>query len=475
MLKSKFSFLLLAVASLTWWGCSSVSETSRYPAGTMDAGIIGPKGEVVLFYKDDGKIIIKHCEDYTNLQSRDDCKLKPGTSAAQVDAERFKSSFKMALKIPGGNYDADTKRKIELYNNGKRDDIEELRKKQSELKSKVAKIEAFIAAFGEENADTEFLAGLRSDLTRVEGELGDYSQLSEIIKEINGKIDNLVDKIISSPELFKYTFSKQKTGFVYNILKSYLRTPMISASFQRITKGSFTMGSPSSESNRSSDENQRYVTISKSFDVMTTEVTQMQWFLVMGTNPSRFKNPENCNNHININDQGICPSNPVERVSWNDVKEFIGKLNEGLEIKGCTGSPRDPKGCYRLPTEAEWEYAARGKKATAYSFGNSSEKPGSYAWYNDNSESKTHPVGLKRANPYGLYDVHGNVWEWVQDKYKDTLKGGTDPLHSSSGSYRVIRGGGWISSARYLRSAFRGSDTPVNWGSHVGFRLVRTL
>ena len=456
-------------------GCSSTSDSMRLPASTMDAGIIGPKGEVILFYKKNSKIIVKQCEDYTVLKSRSDCKVKPGTVVQNVSVSDFKNSLKMALKLPGGNYDAETKRKIELYNNGQRDDVEELSRRQRELKAQIAKIEAFIEEYSAQDADTGHLSSLIDSLSQVEGDLGDYAQLGQIIKEINEKIDNLVDNIISSDTLYKYTFSKQKTGFVFNILRAYLRAPMISASFQRIARGSFTMGSPSSESNRGSDEGQKEVTISKSFDIMTTEVTQMQWFLVMGTNPSRFKKPEHCDNHININGEGLCPSNPVERVSWNDVQTYIKKLNDSLGLSGCNGTPSDSKGCYRLPTEAEWEFAARGKATTAYSFGNSSSSLGSYAWYSSNSDSKTHSVGLKRANPYGLYDVHGNVWEWVQDNYKNGLTGGTNPLHTSSGSLRVIRGGSWGSYARYLRSANRFFDIPDYRFTGVGFRLVRTL
>jgi hypothetical protein len=436
----KYFLGLMSVTMLTWWGCSSFNETSRYPAGTMDAEIIGQKGEVILFYRENSKIVVKQCEDYTVLKSRSDCKVKPGTVVQNVLVSDFKSSLKMALKLPGGNYDADTKRKIKLYNDGKRDDVEKLAKRQKELKAQIVNIEAFIEEFDSEKASTEYLSNLRTSLSQVEGELGDYAQFGEIVKEINGNIDNLVDNIISSDTLYNYTLLKRKTGFVFNILRAYLRAPMISASFQRIARGSFTMGSPSRESNRDSDEGQKEVTISKSFDIMTTEVTQMQWFLVMGTNPSRFK-----------------------------------KLNDSLGLSGCNGTPSDSKGCYRLPTEAEWEFAARGKTTTAYSFGNSSSKLGSYAWYSSNSDNKTHPVGLKRANPYGLYDVHGNVWEWVQDKYKDRLTGGTNPLHTSSGSDRVVRGGSWSFSARNMRSAVRFYYSPDNGNNIVGFRLVRTL
>ena len=190
----------------------------------------------------------------------------------------------------------------------------------------------------------------------------------------------------------------------------------------------------------------------------------MQWFLVMGETPSTFNDSGDCDDHIFIDSASLCPNNPVESVSWNDVQVYIDRLNEGLS--GCDGNS-SKKGCYRLPTEAEWEFAARGGRKSA-SFGDSFSRLGEYAWYSGNSDGRPHPVGLKKANPYGLYDVHGNVWEWVQDAYRKKLPGGTNP-------FRVVRGGGWNFSARDLRSANRSFDGPDYGYGGVGFRLVRNL
>ena len=246
---------------------------------------------------------------------------------------------------------------------------------------------------------------------------------------------------------------------------------ILSVPFQKISAGSFTMGSPESERYRGSDEAQVQVTISKPFEIMTKEVTQSQWVKVMGSNPSYFKSHGHCGNRDAKND--MCPNHPVERISWDDVQEYIGKLNKALGLSGCDGTPSSSAGCYRLPTEAEWEYSARGGTTTAYSFGDD-DSVGDYAWYSGNSDNQTHQVGLKDPNPKGLYDVHGNVWEWVQDRYTSNLPGGRDPLNTS-GSYRVIRGGSWSNNARNLRSANRRYDIPAFRSSNVGFRLVRTL
>ncbi len=246
---------------------------------------------------------------------------------------------------------------------------------------------------------------------------------------------------------------------------------ILSVPFQKISAGSFMMGSPESESNRDSDEDQVQVTISNPFEIMTKEVTQSQWVKVMGSNPSYFKSQKHCDNYDSASD--MCPNHPVERVSWDDVQEYIGKLNKALGLSGCDGTPTSSAGCYRLPTEAEWEYSARGG-TTAYSFEDDVSDLRDYAWYSGNSDNQTHQVGLKDPNPKGLYDVHGNVWEWVQDRYTRNLPGGSDPLNTS-GSNRVFRGGSWGVSAQGLRSALRGYGNPSSGNNGIGFRLVRTL
>ena len=241
-------------------------------------------------------------------------------------------------------------------------------------------------------------------------------------------------------------------------------TNSIGQKFVLIPAGSFMMGSKFSpeettrrfgiELDKYIDEHPRHkVTISKSFYMQTTEVTQAQWKAVMGNNPSDFKN---CG--------GDCPA---EQVSWNDVQEFIKRLNR-----------RESTNKYRLPTEAEWEYAARAGGTGAYCFGDDKSRLGDYAWYGSNSGNKTHPVGTKKPNRWGLYDMHGNVWEWVQDWHKIDYYGSspkTDPLCKDSASnIRGLRGGPWIGNAGSLRSAARAGDRPTSrFNALVGFRLAR--
>ena len=161
--------------------------------------------------------------------------------------------------------------------------------------------------------------------------------------------------------------------------------------FRKIPAGKFTMGSPENESGRDSDEGpQHRVTLTKEFYMGETEVTQGLWKAVMGNNPSNFKD---CGDDC-----------PVEQVYWNVVQEFIKKLNR--MVSG---------GNFRLPTEAEWEYAVRAGNTSRYSFGENESRLGQYAWYRSNSNMRTHSVAQKKPNAWGLYDMHGNVWEWVQE------------------------------------------------------------
>jgi formylglycine-generating enzyme required for sulfatase activity len=229
-------------------------------------------------------------------------------------------------------------------------------------------------------------------------------------------------------------------------------TNSIGIEFNLIPAGEFMMGC--SDGDTECNEGSKHkVTITKSFYMGKYEVTQGQWKVVMGDNPSGFNNcGDNC---------------PVEKVSWDDAKEFITKL---CDTRGFF-SKLISKCNYRLPTEAEWEYAARAGTTTKYY----ENDLNSIAWYDKNSGDKTHPVGQKKANKFGLYDMTGNVWEWVEDRYDynyNTSASVSDPQGPASGSYRVIRGGSWHYGARYCRSSFRHDYAPGFRFSDGGFRVV---
>ena len=238
--------------------------------------------------------------------------------------------------------------------------------------------------------------------------------------------------------------------------------------FVKIEAGSFTMGCTSEQDTDCYDHEKpaHKVTLTKDYYLGKYPVTQAQWRAVMGSNPSHFKSFlfTNCSDH------------PVERVSWNDIQEFLAKLNQQAGTKGTSKH-------YRLPTEAEWEYAARGgNKSKGYKYtgakGTGSNDIDEVAWYDDNSGSKTHPVGQKAPNELGFYDMSGNVDEWCSDWYGEDYYSGspeTDPKGSSSGRDRVLRGGSWSLHAMGCRVSSRNYDYPGRRLNGYGFRLCLSL
>ncbi len=214
--------------------------------------------------------------------------------------------------------------------------------------------------------------------------------------------------------------------------------------------GTFTMGCTSEQgSDCYGDESPAHSVTLGNYWIGKYEVTQAEWRSIMGSNPSYFKDCDNC---------------PVEQVSWEDIQGFLRTLNQ-----------KYPGRNYRLPTEAEWEYASRGgnkKDGTQYAGSSSMDNSG---WYSTNSGSKTHPVGQKSPNGLGLYDMSGSVWEWCSDWYGSYSSGSqTNPTGASSGSGRVYRGGSWYNDSRLCRTSYRSYDSPSNRFNLIGFRLSRT-
>jgi formylglycine-generating enzyme required for sulfatase activity len=205
--------------------------------------------------------------------------------------------------------------------------------------------------------------------------------------------------------------------------------------FVRVPAGSFAMGSPASEAGHRADETLHRVAIARAFFLSATEVTQAQWTAVMGSNPSQFRDEANA---------------PVERVSWLEVQEFLRRLNAMHE------------GRFRLPTESEWEYACRAGTTTPYAFG------ATLTARQANFDGKrTMRVASFAPNAWGLYDMHGNVWEWCATEYCPY------PLEACGSQYKVIRGGSWYFGADSARSALRYTHEPQLRGFSIGFRVVR--
>ena len=226
-----------------------------------------------------------------------------------------------------------------------------------------------------------------------------------------------------------------------------------------VGRGSFLMGSPADEPGRDQNEGpQHQVTISQGFYIGKYEITQAQWTSVMHAQPWTGKS------HVEED-----PHHPVVYISWDDVQEFTRRLNRmaGAEV-------------YRLPTAAEWEYACRAGTATPWSFGEDASALQKYAWYADNTwevgERYGHAVGTKLPNSWGLHDMHGNVWEWVQDWYSNETYSNSpevDPKGPAKGFLRVGRGGAFGNYGHVLRSANRSGGDPTSRNAGTGARLVR--
>ncbi len=338
-------------------------------------------------------------------------------------------------------------------------------------------------------------------VSRIKCNLERFNNLSEEnqYRLIHHEYAGLAGFEVNTGEESKYFISNQLAAYLENQVVKRLvikRVADLNIELVPISGDTFNMGSPKGEGGRDDDEELRNVTIDYNFEMMTTEVTQDLYVKVTGVNPSRFKNKRDCPDTYKVVEtekwglESLCPNHPVENVSYNEVIKFIALLNAKTGMN------------YRLPTEAEWELAARAGRQAAYFFGNNPKFLSEYAIFNGNSERQTQAVGplrnyANKPNKNGLYDIHGNVWElvqegsnhivkapiyvrrnvweWVQDLYTESPSGGVNPV----GSFAIaIRGGSWENAAGGLRSASRIS---YGYGYYdfrsfiVGFRLVSTL
>jgi formylglycine-generating enzyme required for sulfatase activity len=238
-------------------------------------------------------------------------------------------------------------------------------------------------------------------------------------------------------------------------------TPLITNSIGMklvlIPAGEFLMGSPDRDGeSRTNEKPQHRVRITRPFYLGVYQVTQADYKKVLGNNPSYFQTGTDARNR------------PVECVSWSDAVEFCKRLSE-LPDEQLAGR------VYRLPTEAEWEYGCRAGSTTRYCFGDDERLLLNYAWFGLNSHKTTHPVGQKRPNPWGLYDIYGNVWEWCADRYGSGYYAQSPidaPTGAASGSSSVRRGGGWCYAAEDCRSAVRKRFSPEKRTIHFGFRVA---
>jgi formylglycine-generating enzyme required for sulfatase activity len=322
------------------------------------------------------------------------------------------------------------------------------------------------------------------DQTTREGQ-ADFAILAEVPKDWTGDLVGLscvarrdmtvVSRLNKNLGLFLSGDGSARQRIEEQVLKApvsaaddpEILTTSIGLKLKRIPAGTFLMGASPEDKEADADERpQHRVTISRPFYLGIHEVTQSEYKQIMGQNPSRFQDSD---------------QQPVEQVSWFDAVAFCNKLSEregrkpSYQIEGEKVTILSGNG-FRLPTEAEWEYACRAGSETKYPFGDDSAELGKYAWFGEDfNTGKTHPVGQKQPNRWGLHDMLGNVWEWCQDGYDaNSYKNAppVDPPGPSGASHRVFRGGGWRGSPRGCRSADRVRSEPEDRSSCLGFRLA---
>ena len=466
----KIPVLVLSIA------LASASCRSTESASVKDV-LLYSKAGAMLFYREGSNIMIKACKEPVAITSVDKagsaCELKEGTKIQTVSVDDFRKDLNQGLKLQVS--DPKTQSAVDKIGKEEQAKSQELAEQQqafekAQLKEDITAIRQMLNANGGAN-DPKKVASLNRVLAQLEASLArDVKITPKDVDPVNAAVTRLIDDMISKPGVIILNTNSGADLF-FALLESYITKEQVISDtspnrFEMITiqPGKFKMGSPTNEANRYSDEALHEVTLTRGFMMSKYEITQGQWKAVMGENPSRFKGSDDL---------------PVEMVSWNDAQAFISKLNNGTARCGDTSTAAGFKkawstpGCYRLATEAEWEYAARAGTTTPYYTGQNITK----AQANYDGSRTVSVKDLDSANPWGLKHMSGNVWEWVQDWHaeKYDLENTIDPVGPVSGSDRVFRGGSWNSDAGTLRSANRYRVSADYRYNNFGLRLVRTL
>jgi hypothetical protein len=420
-------------------------------------GLVGSSKQILFIGHEEGKISIRPCKSYRIPTNSKKCKEVQDSFKLTFELAEFVSIHKsLIMAIPFRNSSWEKKRKVLLRKN---DYIKILKDKQI-LVEENEKINKFLDTFGEDEESLGKVVENNKKIKKFENELMFFKDLDKYDLEFKEVFNITMSYILNNKDIKVLNYKNNKDDIHFIVLESLFNYPALWLSqFKLIPAGKFKMGSSETESNRDDDEKLHSVRIEDSFQLMTTEVTQLSWVILMNENPKRNIVKADCPNDFQIYKSiGLCATHPVSGVSWDSIKKFIAKLNQ-----------QTPFFNYRLPTEAEWEYAARAGSSKRFSFGNKKDNFKIYAWAENNSYS-SQKVGSKESNSFGLHDMHGNVWEWTSDNYNSDYS-------NKSSTIKVAKGGSYCSSVNELRSANRkatySSRSSISCSNDIGFRLVR--
>jgi formylglycine-generating enzyme required for sulfatase activity len=412
-------------------------------------------------------VSIKLCSAPTlmavNLHGRSSCPQGEAVYEKKVTKKLLVRHLKIALNISNEFVGSSLEPKVAMYKRkldqdaGRlNQDLHVFKTQMQDLSDPYLKVNSTVP-----EEKIEEISGLTSKIKVIEDKIYEMQEISKAKEELNQLIDTFAENL--APRIPRTLDPKDQTEeFIYLLLLSYLKAPAFSANYVRIpaSNGDFVMGKANSDG---SDEQARFITLTKGFEIGETEVTQLEWFVHTDHNPSYFQLKAHCpEDHLVVDHHQICPRLPVESVSWFQVKGFLDSLNQ-------SGS-----GQYRLPTEAEWEYAARSGKYSKFNRGD--ELRPDMDNFNS-SVAKTIAVGsLENRNQFGVYDIHGNVAEWTGDKYDlYDHRDNRDPTGPSHGDQHVYRGCAWNSPESDCRLSARFKMDPKRSAKSIGFRVVRTV
>ncbi len=405
-------------------------------------------------------LLIQKCTNAVLIKNNKSCSEETVTLSLHDYSRRLKIAFRIEhfdKSVQEDKSDRGSIKQKTTINDGKR--------QINDAENKIKQLQDFFDSPLLNTSHSEWLNQLNSHLNSLHLKVSQKQKFTEIIQELNRIVEKWIEAEIQRWPNGTFRMVTTQSPIELNVLRSFLQTNVVSAAYIPIQPGLFKMGSHSTEAHRDPDETLHQVKLTKPFEISATEISQLEWVMIMGFNPSYFKEEQDCpNTFLDWYGIPLCADLPVERVSWLDIEEFLIEYNKRQKDVYT----------YRLPSEAEWEYSARSGTQTTYATGDDPTTLNTIACYAETSPNQTCPVASRSANSWGVYDMHGNVWEWVYDRYEPYSENSQiDPMGAKTGQLRVGRGGSWPGDKTRQRAANRGYDKPDGGSDGVGFRLAR--